>query len=160
MSVVRTVYSNLAATTVTFTTEAGGSVTVTAKDVANLPNSVNAVDAPLRLILPYSMGTELTNGHWLTPHGRIQVDWSIGDLLLWKPGQLGSGIAEVAGDLVRYQGAYAEMLRGMARMGLTTSQVKLIDWRMKPGLFDWPIGSKTWWQGCMVYLKVTEVMDT
>lgn len=160
MSVVRTIYTNLAASQVTFATEAGPTVTVSARDLSTLLNTVNAADAPIRLILPYSVGTELTNGHWLTPANRIQVDWSINDLMLWKPGQLGSGIAEVAGDLVRYQGAYAEMIRGMVRMGISTHQVKLIEWRMKPGVFDWPIGSRTYWQGVMVFLKVTEVLDT
>jgi len=42
---------------------------------------------------------------------------------------------------------------------VTTSDVELIDWRARPGLYDWPIGSNTWWQGCMMVLHVLEVMD-
>lgn len=160
MSQIRTIYSNLAAQSVTFTRENGASVTVTARDLDELPVSGNAADAPLRLVLPYSSDTEGRDGAFASLDTIGRMDWYIADLLLWKPGTLASGIAESAADLVRYQGAYAEMLRAMRTMGVTTSDVELIDWRMRPGLYDWPIGSNTWWQGCMVILHVLEVMSS
>lgn len=159
MSQIRTIYSNLAGQSVSFTTEAGVAVVVSAKDLHQLPVSVNAADAPLRLLLPYSTDTEGRDGAFASLDTIGRMDWYLADLLLWKPGTLASGIAESAADLVRYQGAYAEMLRSMRAMGVTTSDVELIDWRMRPGLYDWPIGSNTWWQGCMVILHVLEVMD-
>lgn len=159
MSQIRAIYSTLAGTSVTMTTEAGASVTVAARDLDELPVSVNAADAPLRLVLPYSSDTEGRDGAFASLDTIGRMDWYIADLLLWKPGTLASGIAESAADLVRYQGAYAEMLRAMRTMGVTTSDVELIDWRARPGLYDWPIGSNTWWQGCMMVLHVLEVMD-
>jgi hypothetical protein len=160
MSQIRAIYSNLAAQAVTFATELGPSVTVAALDLHQLPVSVAAANAPLRLMLPYSTDTEGRDGAFASLDTLGRMDWYIADLLLWKPGTLASGIAESAADLVRYQGAYAEMLRSMRTMGVLTSDVELIDWRMRPGLYDWPIGSNTWWQGCMVILHVLEVMDS
>lgn len=160
MSQIRAIYSTLAGTSVTMTTEAGASVTVAARDLDELPVSVNAADAPLRLVLPYSSDTEGRDGAYASLDTIGRMDWYIADLLLWKPGTLASGIAESAADLVRYQGAYAEMLRSMRAMGAPTSDVELVDWRMRPGLYDWPIGSNTWWQGCMVILHVLEVMSS
>jgi len=159
MSQIRTIYSNLAGQAVTFTTELGQAVTVAARDLDELPVSVAAANAPLRLVLPYSTDTEGRDGAFASLDSIGRMDWYMVDLLLWKPGQLASGIAESAADLVRYQGAYAEMLRSMRTMGVVTSDVELIDWRMRPGLYDWPIGGNTWWQGCMVILHVLEVMD-
>lgn len=159
MSQIRTIYSNLAGQSVSFTTEAGVAVVVSAKDLHQLPVSVNAADAPLRLLLPYSTDTEGRDGAFASLDTIGRMDWYLADLLLWKPGTLASGIAESAADLVRYQGAYAEMLRSMRAMGVTTSDVELIDWRARPGLYDWPIGGNVWWQGCMMVLHVLEVMD-
>ena len=105
MSQIRTIYSNLAAQSVTFTRENGASVTVTARDLHQLPVSVNAADAPLRLVLPYSTDTEGRDGAFASLDTIGRMDWYIVDLLLWKPGTLASGIAESAADLVRYQGA-------------------------------------------------------
>ena len=160
MSQIRTIYSNLAGQSVSFTTEAGVAVVVSAKDLHQLPVSVNAADAPLRLLLPYSTDTEGRDGAFASLDTIGRMDWYLADLLLWKPGTLASGIAESAADLVRYQGAYAEMLRSMRAMGVTTSDVELIDWRARPGLYDWPIGGNVWWQGCMMVLHVLEVMDS
>ncbi len=159
MSQIRAIYSALAAQSVSFTTEAGVAVVVSAKDLHQLPVSVAAADAPTRLLLPYSTDTEGRDGAFASLDRIGRMDWYLADLLLWKPGTLASGIAESAADLVRYQGAYAEMLRGLRAMGVTTSDVELIDWRARPGLYDWPIGSNTWWQGCMMVLHVLEVMD-
>ena len=68
MSLIRAVYSNLAATTVTFTKEAGGSVTVAAKDLHQLPNAVQAADAPTRLLLPYAFASSAAEHPGLELH--------------------------------------------------------------------------------------------
>ena len=52
MSQARTLYSTLAATSITFARESGASVTVTAKDLHQLPSAVQAADAPVRLERP------------------------------------------------------------------------------------------------------------
>lgn len=154
MSQVRTLYSTLAATSVTFTKEAGTSVTVAAKDVSALPSAVQAADAPVRLLLPYSVTTR-ADGSFLTVDTILAATWVISDLLLWKPGTLGAGIADSAADLVRYQGAYLEALRSLASMG-GLAGVQLLSIELSPGLYDWPIGSNTWWQGVMASVTVLE----
>lgn len=160
MGQIRTVYSNLAAKTVAFTKEAGGLVSLTAKDLHQLPNAVQPADAPARLLLPYANLVEARDGRFASLDRVGRVEWFIADLLLWKPGALGAGIAESAADLVRYQDAYAEMLRDWRDCGIVggSSDVELLGWRFVPGLYDWPIGSNTWWQGAMVTLQVLEVM--
>lgn len=161
MSQIRTVYANLAAQSVTFTKEAGGTVTVAARDLHQLPNAaLQAADAPVRLLLPYSNATETRDGMFASLDTVGRGEWYIADLLLWKPGALGAGIAEVAADLVRYQAAYAEMLRGFRDCGIVggNSDVELLGWRFVPGLYDWPIGGNVWWQGVMIVLQVLEVM--
>lgn len=159
MSAIRTIYSNLAGQSVTFTRESGASVTVAARDLHQLPVSVNAADAPIRLILPYSDDTEQRDGVVATMGPVGAVTWYIADLLLWKPGALTSGIAESAADLVRYQGAYASVMLAARTLGVTNGTVALESWRARPGLYDWPIGSSTWWQGVMMILTVAEVVD-
>lgn len=160
MGQIRTVYSNLAALGVTFTRESGASVTVAAKDLDELPNAVQAADAPVRLVLPYANTTETRDGQFASLDSVGRVEWFISDLLLWKPASLGSGIAESAADLVRYQGAYYEMLRSFKDCGIVggDSDVELIGWRAVPGVYDWPIGGNAWWQGVMMTLQVLEVM--
>lgn len=160
MSQIRTVYSNLAALSVTFTRESGGSITVGAKDLDELPNSVAAADAPVRLLLPYANTTETRDGQFASLDRVGRQEWFLSDLLLWKPAPLGSGIAESAADLVRYQGAYFEMLRDWRDCGIVggDSDVELIGWRAAPGVYDWPIGGNAWWQGVMITLQVLEVM--
>ena len=77
MSQIRTIYSNLAAQSVTFTRENGASVTVTARDLDELPVSVNAADAPLRLVLPYSTDTEGRDGAFASLDTIGRMDWYI-----------------------------------------------------------------------------------
>jgi hypothetical protein len=160
MSQIRTIYSNLAAQSVTFTKEAGGSVTVTAKDLDELPSAVQAADAPTRLLLPYANTTETRDGQFASLDSVGRQEWFLSDLLLWKPAPLGSGIAESAADMIRYQGAYFEMLRSFKDCGIVggDSDVELIGWRAIPGVYDWPIGGDSWWQGVMITLQVLEVM--
>lgn len=159
MSQIRQLYTNLAGMTVSFTTEADGSVTVPCYDLHQLPNSVQAADTPCRLLLPYSSVTNAKNGMYASLDTIGQINWSIGDLLLWKPGALGKGIGQVAADLVRYQGAYAEALRYFKAMG-TTDSVVIEGWSFEPGLWNWPIGSDVWFQGVMIQLVVLEEMSS
>lgn len=158
MGQIRQVYANLAAKTVTVAREAGGSVTVPAKDLHQLPNTVAPADAPTRLLLPYANGVE-ANGEFADLAGMGGTRWRVVDLLLWKPGTLGAGIAESAADLLRYEDAYIEMLRTFRDGGIVGggSDVELIKWALRPGLYDWPIGGNTWWQGVMSTLEVLEI---
>ena len=157
MSQIRTLHATLAATSVTFTKEAGGSVTVAAKDLHQLPNAVQAADSPVRLLLPYSVTTR-ADGQFATMDTIIAVEWVISELLLWKPGTLGAGIADSAADLVRYQGAYLEAMRSLHSVG-GLSGAALESITLTPGLYDWPIGSNTWWQGIMASLTILEELS-
>lgn len=158
MSQIRALYTALAATSITFTREAGGSVTVTAKDLHQLPNAVQAADAPVRLLLPYSVTTQ-AGGQFATLDTIVAATWTVTELLLWKPGQLGTGIADSAADLVRYQGAWLEATRALHSMG-GLAGVELLSVALKPGLYDWPIGSNTWWQGVMASLTILEELTS
>lgn len=158
MSQARALYSTLAATAITFARESGSSVTVTAKDLHQLPNAVQAADAPARLLLPYSVTTK-ADGQFLTVDTILAATWVITDLLLWKPGTLGAGIADSAADLVRYQAAYLEAMRSLASMG-GLAGVEVLSIELRPGLYDWPIGSNTWWQGVMASITVLEELSS
>jgi hypothetical protein len=156
-SIIRQLYSNIASQSVTFTREQGTPITVTALDLHQL-KAVEDADAPIRLILPYSTYTEQRNGLFATlgPVAPLtKPEWIIVDLLLWRRGDL-SNLHEVAPDLVRYQGAYIDTLRGFRAVGTSGIGVTLDGSRLAPGVYDWPIRSTTLWHGVMAILTVTE----
>lgn len=154
MSQIRTIYTTIANTGITFTKEAGGAVTVAAKDLNALPGALQSADAPVRLLLPYSVTTR-ADGSFMTLDALMSVTWVVTDLMLWRPGQLGAGISESAPDLVRYQAAYLEAIRALHSMG-GLAGVATLDIELRPGIYNWPIGSDTWWQGCMSSITVLE----
>lgn len=157
MSQIRQIYSNLAALPIAFTTEAGVTVSLTALDLDELPDALSDADAPRRLLLPFSATTYGRDGQFATLDSIGQIYWNICDLLLWKRGQLGGGIAETAADLLRYQAAYVEALRAFRVMG-TLGDVEMVRWDLVPNLYDYPIGGATLWQGVMVTITVLEVL--
>lgn len=76
-----------------------------------------------------------------------------------EAGDVGAGIADSAADLVRYQAAYLEAMRSLASMG-GLAGVELLSVQLQPGLYDWPIGSNTWWQGVMASITVLEELSS
>lgn len=158
-SLIRTMYSNLAARNVTYTNQHGVITTPRTYDLDELPDNVSPADAPARLLLPYATFTEGKDGRFAALGAISQINWSITDLLLITPGVLGGGIGQVAADIVLYQDAYVTMLTRGDRTLDTGGEVEVLGWRPIPGLYDWPIGSGQWWQGVMIVIDVLEVIQ-
>jgi hypothetical protein len=157
-------YSNLAAKSVTFTKEAGGSVTVAGRDLDELKVAVQPADAPVRLILPYSVRTEGREGQFYSLDSINGMRWYIADLMLWKPVPLGR-YADIAPDIVRYQAAYLDMLRTFKDFGIAGaggSTAELVGNDPRPGIYKWPADASNddagaQWHGVMWVLQVLEI---
>ena len=90
MSNLRQMYANLAARSVSFTTEAGATSSIRVYDLDALPVSLPAANAPARLLLPYSTVTQGRDGSFQTLDTVMSVTWVIADLLLWQHRTLGA----------------------------------------------------------------------
>lgn len=159
MSQIRQMYTNLAAKVVSFTRENGASVSLAAKDLHQV-QPIQQADAPVRLLLRVAVDSEMRDGMFASLDTIGRQDWYITDLFLLQQAPLGAHISDMQADIVRYEAAYAEMLRTMRTMGIATGDVELLSWRSMPRIYDWPIGSDSWWYGTMMTLRVLEVMSS
>jgi len=162
-SQLRTIYTNLADQVVSFTRENGTAAAIGARDLHELKNAVQAADAPVRLLLPFSVYTEGREGQFASLDSVNRQDWYIVDLLLYKNAPLGASIADIAPDIIRYQAAYLDMLRGFRDCVIVGggSDVELLGWRVLPGVFRWPVDSLdegARWYAVMVTLQVMEIV--
>ena len=142
MSNLRALYTAIAGIDVVFTAEAGGSVTPTVYDLHELPNTAETADLPLRVLLPLeewggdgpvmellSTGISGVSG---------AMTWNVVDLMLYEVVGQTRGMLDVLADLVRYAGAYSEMIMDNRK---PVTQTRLKGVAIRPGVYEWPMGS-------------------
>lgn len=150
MSQLSEIYTALAAKVVTV-----GATNVAAKDVSELPQSVETGVMPIRLLLPFNEkagGDELS----IVTFGRTAtIDWRITDLLFWASAGQGSGLANAAPSLVAYKAAYVDMIR---QMRWPQGVGDVVGLELRPGDFEWPRGSQRWYYGVAATVTVREFL--
>jgi hypothetical protein len=97
----------VAALSVSFTDQQSGAQAITAKDATSLKNIVSASGTPVRLLLPYGGGENMTAEFVELRSGNVGViRWTFSDWLLWRPVPFGMGLGDSAYDLREYASAY------------------------------------------------------
>ena len=159
MSNIRSLYTALAGINITFTTEAGSNATPVAYDLNSLPRGIKTGHLPCRLLLPteeweggggleiMSMGTATASG---------EMVWNVTDLMLWKAVGQGRGLMDALPDLVRYAGAYVEALIQNRNI---TPNTRLRSLNVRPGVFQYPLGSNSHFFGVEVNLTFAELIN-
>ena len=111
MSNISAYQALVAALSVTFTSQAGATIALTAKDAKTLKNSVQASATPIRLLLPWGGGDNMTSVMGEPGTGDVGladsvITWSFSDYLLWRPLAMGEGLGDATYDLREYASAY------------------------------------------------------
>lgn len=156
MSVVRDIFTNLAAQSVAFTTEGGIAVTPTALDLHQIKPRVDVADLPVRLVYPLGPYVAASGAEYVAMGRGTTVRWKLLDDMLWASALSGATIWSVLPDLVRYAGAYADMLadfrQPVAANG--SSRTSLEEWDITPAVIQW---GETQYLGVRATLTVQEL---
>lgn len=152
MSNFRTVFTNLAALSVTV-----GSVTPQAFDLTAIPLDVNAAKLPCRILLP--LGAEAMQGHTFTfteflNSGSAEAMWHITDLCLWASASAGRGLLTHAANLASYAAAYLEVLRTNWQIA---AYCQIMGASFQLGTYEFPVGSGQFYFGVECTIDVQEL---
>lgn len=156
--VIRKIYTALAGRGISFTSEAGDSVTVTGLDLHQTKNRVGQAQLPVRILAPIGPDAEARGGHFAAIGALGVMELYIADDFLLCPAQSGLRMEDVYPELVRYVGAYFAAMRGWRQPvgpqdGCRTT---LEGWEMEPAIITW---SEVEYLGvhCKVTVKVMGV---
>lgn len=165
MSTIRTLYTKIAALDMSFTKEAGGTTTVTGKDIDSFKrnNSFQKADIPARILLPMEEYGNAASGvpeimNMGTGNVGGEMGWNIVDLYLHKHAGADRGYSEILPDLVRYAGNYIEVIMSNTRP--TSSGVSLLQYlqTVTPiiGVYNFPVSTDDQYFGVEVRLEYKE----
>ena len=149
----------VAAMTVTFTSQYARSISIKSTDAKKLENRVSANATPIRLLLPFG-GGENISAELLEPDDtmgpNVWIRWTFSDILLWRPATYGEGLGDSAYDLREYITAYMTAPYAMEPTGITDRMtVENITVRVDE-LINFPAGSKHVFIGAIATWTVTE----
>ena len=147
----------VAALTVTFTGQMTTAYNIKAKDAKDLDDSVQASALPLRLLLPYGGGENMSAAMEEPEIGNVaDIVWTFSDVLLWRPTTFGEGLGDSTYDLREYVSAYMT-----AALGLDASSIS--DRMAMEGLnvqvvpaYNFPEGGAAFYQGVIATWTVRE----
>lgn len=143
----RTLFTKLAAKSVTVTKEAGGSATVACNDISVASVSFSTPDLPARFLLPTTnIGSGGSNGVPIAlgvTNVTGDIDWTVSDVCLWAEAGQGTGPSDYYPDLVRYIDAYTEMVLDDLTIGQTSGDAFTLT-SLKFDVvadFQWPVNT-------------------
>lgn len=156
MSLLRTLYTNLAAVTFTY-----GGQAVQAFDLDELPQAVDSARLPCRLLLPF--GALPNQGNSATPEtfglaSASDATWLLNDLLLGATYASGAGIASHAPNLVDYVTAYVEALIHAQRYLGTNGAAEVRRVQPRIDVFNWPLDTDQKYFGVLSIVTVAELL--
>ena len=153
MSTILDIYAQLATTAVTV-----GGITPTVYGLTALPDAVEGMQLPCRLLLPMQPRGEGRDWGFIALGTTAKLTWHLTDLLLWRGSASGIGLEDIAATLVGYAGAYAEMLRANRSMG--QRQAHIVSARFQYGTFQYPeTDSGPSYDGVAVEMDIEEVLS-
>lgn len=151
MSVIATTYANLAAMQVSV-----GLVTPAAYAPDALPTNVETALLPCRVLDP-SYSPDTGDYSFVAYGTTATVHWHLTDLLLWEQVGQTRGPLDVALDLIRYCGAYAEAVRlnrGIAYQSAIQTVTPRVDYAI-----EWPKGSGVYFYGVEISISLEEILS-
>jgi hypothetical protein len=151
----------VAALSVEFTSQATTAIALTATDATNLKSSVQASATPIRLLLPWGGGDNMTSvmgepGTDGAAFDDVIVTWTFSDYMLWRPIAFGEGLGDATYDLREYASAYNTAALGLDassisdRMALESVTVRISDF------INFPEGSENVYIGAISTWTVRE----
>lgn len=146
---LRTIYDTLAEQPVNV-----GGQTARVYNIHQLANVLDGYKLPARLLLPLGTPTEGQGFAFVTLGTTTQVIWQVVDLFLYKSVTRGTGLAEFAEALVDYCQNYALMLKKIRSFG---GQTYLEQADIRPGSFNWPVGSDKYYVGVECILQIGDI---
>jgi hypothetical protein len=145
--------------TVTFTSQYSKSISLTAKDATDLKNSVRASGTPVRLLLPYG-GGENMSAELMEPDEtfgpNVYIRWTFSDVMLWRPVAFGEGLGDSAYDLREYVTAYMTAAYAMEQTGITDRMTVNSIMVTVYDALNFPEGSADFFIGAVATWTVTE----
>ena len=143
-SSIRTLFTNLAALTVTYTNERGDSVVVKCLDLSKLQEKITTGSLPIRMLMPTeawgSSGSSLERISVGTVNPGGLMTWNITDLFLLEAVGQDRGIMVSLPDLVRYSGAYVDTVLTSMTGALSTGMT-MVGLAVTAGIYEYPLGS-------------------
>jgi len=114
------IYNAIEGMGVTFTDNAGASITPTIYDRDELESSLQASATPARLLLPYSDAQAVTATMADFVIGNTStITWTLIDRFVWRPIGHGAGLRDAAVSLTNYIGAYMDAVIALDFSGIT-----------------------------------------
>jgi hypothetical protein len=158
ISILSTIYSQLASMAVTYTDAAAASVNPTVYSLATIPGSIQTEHLPCRLLLSIGQGGGQNNLRILDGAG-VVASWSITDFFLLEASAQGEGLHIQAPVLISYCMAYARALAAQFRfLSAPSTETRTVSARILPGVFEYPAGAGVYFYGVKVDLTVEELL--
>lgn len=148
-SLLLSIYATIAAQSITV-----GSTAVGCLDLAALRANVESAVLPTRMLVPFNArGDGNLQAFWTMGDGVRTIDWSIADILFWRAHAAGTGLDDIAPDLIAYKVQYMEILKALRhhKWNVTRCQLQVL-------AFEWPLGSARWWDGVIGQLTIREIV--
>lgn len=155
MSKIVELYAAFEGTSITLSLTSFNNVTVNARGLSRLPDSLSTAQLPTRVLLPFG-GQTGTNRLEIPPQEYGKVRWQITDLMLWRPVAQDIGMRSAGLPLVQYQAAYCNLLLSLNSEIEDDFLVEACD--ITPGIFEYPTGSGTWYFGVECVATVQELL--
>lgn len=150
---LRSIQDAVANLSVSYTNEAGGSVTPTAKDINQMPSSVPAADVPIRLMGPISEGGNTDSFVFDAVGANVEYTHTVTELALIANAGL-SQISVQLPDQVRYSDAIQSAL--VSNRGIYTN-CDITDGNATRKVTEFPPGSGEWWYSVLTEITVREL---
>jgi len=150
---LRLITDAVANLTVSYTAEAGGTVTATAKDINQVPQSVPAADVPLRLMGYTEEGGNAGTMTFETAGAGVEYIHTVSELCLIESVGLSRGMDELP-DQQRY---YDAILTALAsnRGIYTNSDITFAE--AERTKVEYPLGSDQGWYAVVTTITVREI---
>lgn len=136
------IFASIAAMTVTINTT-NNSVDLTPRvyGIGEIQNTVAASNLPARVITPMSsMNDDIRQSMFVALGSTTQVEWTVLDLLLWRPVKQGEGFYTVAPQLIEYAGAYMVAAKALRGLGVTQAHWKQLIANI--GVYPYPLDGR------------------
>ena len=149
----------VAALTVTFTGQTTTAYNIKALDAKKLDDSVQASALPVRLLLPYGGGENLSAVIEDEPDigNVVDISWTFSDVLLWRPTTFGEGLGDSTYDLREYSSAYITAALGLDASTISDRMTwKGLNVQVVPA-YNFPEGGAAFYQGVIATWTVIEL---
>lgn len=145
------IYDALAATTITVDNKA-----IRVKDADELPNSLSSADLPVRLLTPFSEflpENAATQNLLFDSSTMVQrIDWSLADIMFWRPVAQGVGVKAVAGLALVYMRQYFAMWSALSVPGTVEARLRM----QASAALEYPQFSGNYYYGVVAILSLAE----